>query len=101
MLFNAPQDLDIALLKTPVVVPTRLHLKNVTMEYDPLPPVYTYNEGIRPSMRPLLANPIAEPGPPIEFRTNGPTLYEQLRKVPTPTALNFEDQIAKQVRGLF
>lgn len=101
MLFNAPQLLDIELLKTPVPVPTRLDLKNVTYEYDPMPPVYTQNEGIRPSLRPLLPTPIAEPGPAIEFRTGGPTLYEQLRARPTPVALNFEDQIAAQVRGLF
>lgn len=101
MLFNAPEKLDIALLKTPVPVPTRIRMDDVLTEYDPLPPVYTYNEGIRPSMRPLMAAPIAEPGPPIVFRTNGATLYEQLRTNPTPVALSPEDMIAKQVRGLY
>lgn len=101
MLFNAPQLLDIELLKTPVVVPTRLNMDNILTEYDPPAPIYMQNEGIRPSLRPLQPTPIAEPGPAIEFRTGGPTLYEQLRARPTPVALNFEDTIAAQVRGLY
>lgn len=102
MLFNAPELLDIALLKTPVPMPTRFNMEAMVEEYQaPDVPIYTYNDGIRPSPRPLQPRPIAEPGPPIIFRTAGPTLYEQLRKIPTPTALNPEDMIAAQVRGLY
>ncbi len=101
MLFNAPELLDIALLKTPVPVPTRFNMDSILMEYDPQPTIYTQNEGIRPSPRPLQPTPIVEPGPAIEFRTSGPTLYEQLRVKPTPVALSPEDLIAAQVRGLY
>ena len=98
VLFNAPEMIDIAPLKTPMPIPTRIRVEDATQEYTPEFPVYTYNEGIRPSMRPLKPEDILEPTGPA-FRPSAP-VYSQMRVVPFPAGYMTDDEIVRQVRSL-
>ena len=98
VLFNAPMMVDIAPLKTPVPVVRPIRIEDATQEVNPVFPVYTYNDGIRPSMRPLKPEDVLEPTGPA-FRPSGP-VYRQMRVTPYPTAYLPDDEIVRQVRAL-
>ena len=98
VLFNAPVMTDIAPLKTPVPVVRPIRIEDATQEVNPAFPVYTYNDGIRPSVRPLKPEDILEPTGPV-FRPSGP-VYRQMRVTPYPTAYLPDEEIVLQVRGL-
>lgn len=97
-LFNAPMMIDIEPLKTPMPIPTRIRVEDATQEVNPSFPVYTYNDGIRPSMRPLKPEDILEPTGPA-FRPSRP-VYSQTKTVPFPAGYLPDDEIVRQVRAL-
>ena len=98
VLFNAPEMIDIEPLKTPVMIPTRVRIEDATQEITTNFPIYTYNDGIRPSMRPLKPEDILEPTAPM-FRPSRP-VYEQTKTAPFRTGYMPDDEIVRQVRAL-
>ena len=94
----APMNTDLQVLKVPVPQPTNMGLGQ-SEEYTPqfqLP--FPYNDGIRPSIRPLRETDILEPTGPV-FRPRKARIGHY-RPQPYPTEYLPDDEIVHQVRNL-
>jgi hypothetical protein len=99
VLFNAPEMIDIAILKQPVMVPSSLRMEDAVQEVNPAFPMpYAYNDGIRPSMRALKEQDVLEPTGPV-FR---PSVQQYAATRPNPYRTGYlpDDEIVRQVRAL-